>query len=286
MLIKQLFITQENINSYVVHLQSEERAISTIEKYIRDLRTFGNFLNGREAAIEFAIEWKNKLIETHKAESVNSMIAAINGFFEFFEFDIKIKQFKIQHKTFLSVEKELTKEEYERLLDTAKRQGNERLLNVMQTICSTGIRVSELQFITVEAVRKGRAEVKNKGKVRTIFIPGDLRKNLLSYAQKCGIKSGAIFVTKSGKPLNRSNIWAEMKKLCKAANVGVEKVFPHNLRRIFSQVFYRIEKDIAKLADVLGHSNINTTRIYLKGSGAEHLKIINSLGLVKYGFIT
>jgi len=214
------------------------------------------------------------------------MIAAINGFFNFFKCDIKIKQYKIQHKTFIPTECELTNEDYEKLLRTAKMQNNERLCFVMQTICATGIRVSELQFITVEAIKKGYAEIQNKGKIRTILIPTDLIQVLLRYIKKHKIKSGCIFITKNGKPLNRSNIWAEMKKLCKTAGVDEKKVFPHNLRRHFAIRFYNKIKDLSKLADVLGHSNINTTRIYLKGSSAEHLRIINSLGLVKYRLVT
>jgi site-specific recombinase XerD len=214
------------------------------------------------------------------------MIAAINGFFAFIGLDIKIKPFKIQRKTFMPTEKELTDEDYEKLVRTAWEQKNERLCFVIQTICATGIRVSELQFITVEAVKKGYAEIHNKGKIRTILLPADLTKILLRYAQKHRIESGAVFISKNGNPLNRSNIWLEMKKLCVIAGVDAKKVFPHNLRRHFAVKFYDKTKDLNKLADALGHANINTTRIYLKGSGAEHLRIINSLGLVKYRFVT
>lgn len=283
---KQFFITTENIRQYTAHLKSEERADSTIEKYIRDVKAFADFLDGAEATKESAVAWKNNLKQNREATSVNSMISVVNGFFEFFGLDIKLKQFKIQHRTFLPIEKELTNEDYEKLLRTAKEQKNERLCFVMQTICATGIRVSELKFITMESVKKGYAEIHNKGKIRTILLPADLTKILLKYAKKHGIKSGCIFVTKTGKPLNRSNIWAEMKKLCKAAGVDKKKVFPHNLRRHFAVRFYSKAKDLSKLADCLGHANINTTRIYLKGSGAEHRRIINSLGLVKFRFVT
>jgi len=286
MVKNKVFITIERIHQYAAHLKSEERASSTIEKYIRDIRAFADFLHGAEVTKESAIQWKDNLRQTHEATSVNSMIAAINGFFEFVGLDIKIKQFKIQHRTFIPTEKELTNEDYEKLIKTAWLQKNERLCFVMQTICSTGIRVSELRFITVESVKKGYAEIQNKGKIRTILLPADLIKLLLQYSKKHGIKSGSIFVTKTGKPLNRSNIWAEMKKLCKAAGVDEKKVFPHNLRRHFAVRFYNKVKDLSKLADVLGHANINTTRIYLKSSGAEHRRIIDCLGLVKYRFVT
>ena len=279
---KQFFITAENIQQYATYLKGKECAAATIQKYIRDVRMLADFLSGAEVTKEAAIEWKDHLKATREATSVNSMLAAINGFFEFFGLDVKVKPFKIQHQTFLPTEKELTDEEYERLLDAAMSQGNERLCFAMQTICSTGIRVSELQFITVEAVKKGYAEIQNKGKIRTILIPDDLTKLLLLYAKKHRIKSGAIFISKSGKPLHRSNIWGEMKKLCKTAGVDPDKVFPHNLRRRFAVKFHDKTKNLSMLSEILGHQNINTTRIYLKSSGAEHRKVINSLGLVKY----
>ena len=283
---KQFFITPENILQYAAHLKNEERAAATIQKYIRDVKILADFLGGAKITKEVAIACKEHLKTTREATSVNSMLAAINGFFAFLGHDIRVKPFKIQQRTFLSSEKELTEEEYERLLDAAMSQGNERLCFIMQTICSTGIRVGELQFITVEAVKNGYAEIQNKGKFRTILLPGDLMKALSQYARKYGIKSGSIFVTKNGKALHRSNIWVEMKNLCEAARVDPEKVFPHNLRRCFAVKFYDKVKDLSKLADILGHQNLNTTRIYLKGSGEEHRKIINSLGLVKYWLAT
>ena len=283
---KQFFITADSINRYVAYLKSEERAAATIEKYIRDIRAFTDFLDGAQVTKEAAIEWKGHLKSTHEATSINSMIAAVNGFFAFFELNIKVKQFKIQYRTFMPTEKELTSADYEKLLKTAMAQGNERLCFVMQTICSTGIRVSELRFITVEAAKKGYAEVENKGKIRTILLPAELTKILSRYARKRGVKSGSIFITKTGKPLNRSNIWAEMKKLCQAAGVDEAKVFPHNLRRHFAVKFYAKVKDLSKLADALGHANLNTTRIYLKSSNTEHRRIINSLGLIRYKLVT
>ena len=214
---KQMYITEANIKQYTDYLKNEERAANTIEKYTRDILAFAEFLQGAAVTKELAIAWKNKLRETLQPASVNSMLAAVNGLFEFFKLDIKVKQFKIQKKTFLSGEKELTKEDYRKLLETAKSQGNARIYHVMQTICATGIRVSELCYITVEAVKNGQTEVTNKNKTRTVFIPDDLKKSLLRYAKQCNITDGSIFVTRTGKPLNRSNIWTAMKKLCEEA---------------------------------------------------------------------
>ena len=209
------------------------------------------------------------------------MLAALNKFFRFVGWlDFCVKQFKVQKKTFCSPERELSKEEYTKLIMTAKQKSNERLSLVIQTICSTGIRVSELPFITVEAVKRGQATVSLKGKTRTVFIVSALAKKLLRYAKEHRIVSGAIFVTKSGKPINRTNIWREMKLLCKDAGVSPEKVFPHNLRHLFARTFYGIEKDIAKLADILGHSNINTTRIYITTTGEEHRRKMERMHLL------
>jgi site-specific recombinase XerD len=286
MLNNQFFINAENINQYASYLKSEERAAATIEKYVRDIRALADFLDGVPVTKESAVEWKEKLKITHEATSINSMIGAINGYFKFAGLDITIRQFKIQHKTFLPIENELTAEDYDKLLETAWEQKNVRLCYVMQTICSTGIRVSELKFITFEALKKGYAEIENKGKIRTILIPDGLIEMLFDYAKKYKISSGSVFVTKNGNPLHRSNIWVAMKKLCRAAGVDEKKVYPHNLRKHFAVRFYSMIKDLSKLADVLGHANINTTRIYVKESGAEHLKIINSLGLIKYRLAT
>jgi site-specific recombinase XerD len=210
---------------------------------------------------------------------VNAAIAALNGFFTFRRLGIQVKPLKIQQQTYRAPEKELTRQEYERLLEAARTKGNERLNLVMQTLCSTGIRVSELRHITVEAARKASAEVTNKGKTRTVFLPGNLSSALLRYAAERGITSGCIFVSKNGKPLNRSNIWTDMKKLCEAAGVEPAKCYPHNLRKVFAREFYAAEKDIARLADILGHSRLETTRIYVMETGAEHRRRVDSLGL-------
>ena len=278
---KNIFITAEKINKYIAYLKNEEHADNTVEKYARDVRTFADFLNGEAVTKELAVAWKNKLKETHAITSINSMIAAINGFFDLFKIDIQVKQFKIQRKTFLSDEKELTKIEYERLLETAKSQGNIRLYYIMQTLCATGMRVSELRFITAEAVRRGQVEVTNKNKTRTIFIPDKLKNALLRYAKQRNINTGPIFVTRTGKEINRSNIWVEMKKLCAEAKVDSCKVFPHNLRGLFSRKFYSVEKDLAKLATILGHSNIDTTRIYIMESSTKYRRIIENLNLTR-----
>ena len=217
----------------------------------------------------------------YAVSSANSMIASVNSFFKHMEwFDCCIRQFKVQKKVFCSEEDELTKNEYLRLVKTAQSKGNERLNLVLQTICGTGIRVSELKYITVEALKTGSAEVSCKGKNRVILIVSKLRSLLKDYVRRHGIVSGPIFVTKNGNPLNRSNIWREMKQLCKDAKVSDKKVFPHNLRHLFARAFYKIEKDIAKLADILGHSSINTTRIYIVSTGAEHRRKMENMRLI------
>ena len=213
--------------------------------------------------------------------SINSMLASIHKFFDVLGWaDCKVKTVKLQRQVFCSEEKELTKAEYARLCRTAERKHNERLCLILQTICGTGIRVSELQFITVEAVRKGEATVSLKGKTRSIFIVRDLQKKLIRYISEQKITTGAVFITRTGKPMSRTNIWREMKNLCLEAEVDPEKVFPHNLRHLFARVFYGIEKDIAKLADILGHSSIETTRIYIVSSGSEHRKLMETMRLV------
>ena len=278
---KIFYITDESIKKYIVYLKNEECADNTIEKYVRDVRTFGAFLNGAPVTKEAAVEWKVKLKQTHAVTSINSMLAAVNSFCAFFALGIKIKPYRIQRQLFLSEKKDLSKAEYERLLGVAKSQSNERLFHIIQTICATGIRVSELKYITAESVKMGQAEITNKSKTRTIFMPKTLQKALLVYAKKSNITSGCIFITRNGKPLNRSNIWADMKKLCVDAEVEPAKVFPHNLRGLFSRMFYSLDKDLAKLADTLGHSSVDTTRIYIMESSAKHQRIIERLGLTR-----
>ena len=274
-------ITNSMIGDFECYLRSDEKSDNTIEKYIRDVRAFSAFTEAREISKSVVMEFKASLVESYEVTSANSMIAAVNAFLRFMGWvDCCIKQLKVQKKAFCSEEKELTKAEYIRLVNAAKAEGNERLNLILQTICGTGIRVSELQFITVEAVRKGEATVSCKNKTRTVFIVRELQKKLLNYIKIKGITTGYVFITKSGKPMSRCNIWREMKALCEQAGVSPDKVFPHNLRHLFARTFYGIEKDIAKLADILGHSNINTTRIYIITTGAEHKRKMESMRLI------
>jgi site-specific recombinase XerD len=271
-------ITNDSISTYATHLAAEERAANTIAKYVRDIRAFAAYLGGSLVTKESAIAYKTAISATHAPASVNSMLAALNGFFAYYNVGIKLKPLKVQRRAFAAEERELTRGEYSRLLAAAK--SNERLNLLLQTICATGIRVSELRHITAEAANSGTAEVTNKGKTRTVFLPHKLKTALQRYCRRRGIVSGSVFITSRGKPLNRSNIWAEMKKLCKNANVAPSKVFPHNLRHLFARTFYALDRDIAKLADILGHSDINTTRIYVKENSGEFRRRIEKLGLV------
>lgn len=274
-------ITILMIGDFENYLRSDEKSDNTIEKYIRDVKAFFEFARAREISKFVVMEFKSSLVENYEITSANSMIASVNAFLRFMGWvDCCIKQFKVQKKAFCSEEKELTKAEYIRLVNAAKQKGNERLNLILQTICGTGIRVSELQFITVDAVRKGEAIVSCKNKTRTVFIVRELQKKLLNYIKTKGITTGCIFITKSGKPMSRCNIWREMKALCQQAGVSPDKVFPHNLRHLFARTFYGIEKDIAKLADILGHSSINTTRIYIITTGAEHKRKMENMRLI------
>ena len=274
-------ITVELLKKFENSMYENEKSKATVEKYLRDLRCFADFANGRLIDKGLTLEYKAELGHNYALTSANSMLAALNAFLRFAGWhDCQVKQFKIQKKAFCSEEKELSKAEYLSLVRAAESKRNERLSLLIQTICGTGIRVSEVEYITVEAVHRGEAVVSCKGKTRRVFIVSALRKKLLQYAKEQGIISGMIFVTKNGKALNRSNIWAEMKRLCKDAGVSPDKVFPHNLRHLFARTFYGIEKDIAKLADILGHSNINTTRIYIISTGAEHRRKMENMRLI------
>lgn len=273
-------IKNSQIQEFSDYLVREEKSNATCEKYIRDIRGFQLFAGSNQVTKEQVVAWKKELVEKgYAVRSINSMLASVNSFLRFLGWnDCKVKNIRLQHQTYCTEEKELTKAEYLRLLDASKK--NEQLNLVLQTICATGIRVSELRYFIVEAVRCGEITVNCKSKTRTILVPGKLRKLLLSYAKQKHITTGAIFVDKGGKPLDRSSIWRQMKLLCKAAAVKESKVFPHNLRKLFARTFYGIEKDIAKLADILGHSSINTTRIYIMTTGMEHRRKIERLGLV------
>ena len=269
-----------NIKEFADHLCREEKSMATREKYLRDVQSFYVYANGGEITKELVIAWKQELIaKEYAVRSINSMLASINSLLDFLGLqNCKVKNIRTQRQTYCAEDKELTKGEYLRLLSASKK--NEQLNLVIQTICGTGIRVSELQYFTVEAIRRGEVTVDCKNKTRTILVPGKLKNILLNFAKRRGITTGAIFVTRTGKPLNRSNIWAAMKKLCESACVKASKVFPHNLRKLFARTFYGVEKDIAKLADILGHSSINTTRIYIMTTGTEHRRKIERLGLV------
>lgn len=280
--MKGRILTNEAIDCFKKHLQEEEKSENTVEKYLRDVRAFAIYLNGAEVTKETVIAYKNKLLaENYAIRSINSMLASLNSLFSFLGWiDCKVKSIKLQRQIYCPEEKELTKAEYMRLVNTAKQKGDERLNLILQTICGTGIRVSELQYITVEAVKRGEATVSLKGKTRTVFIVKELKKKLLRYTAEQNISSGSIFITRSGKPMSRTNIWREMKGLCEQAGVNPQKVFPHNLRHLFARTFYGIEKDIAKLADILGHSSINTTRIYIISTGNEHRQRMENMRLI------
>ena len=274
-------ITAKTIAEFEEHLILEERSKTTVEKYIRDIKAFSAYTQNTVVTKEIAIAYKKHLQENYAVRSVNSMLASINGLFAFLGWhDLRVKSLKLQQQVFYPEEKELTRAEYTRLCRAAERKHNERLNLILQTICGTGIRVSELQWITVEAVKQGEAVVRCKGKTRTVFIVKELKQKLLRYAAEQNIKNGMIFVTRTGKPISRTNIWREMKALCAEAQVNPQKVFPHNLRHLFARVFYGIEKDIAKLADILGHSSINTTRIYIISTGTEHRQRMESMRLI------
>lgn len=278
-------LKKEYFEEYKKDLLENERSKATIEKYIRDIRAFYKWNQDKVLDRLRILEWKEHLGKKYAVTSANSMLAAINGFFMFKGWlSLRVKPFKQQKQIYRDEKKDMSREEYMRLLDEADKQGNERIKLVMQTICSTGIRVSELQFITAEAVAKGKVMVNGKNKKRIIFIPKQLCKILKAYMKKKNIHKGPVFVTKGRKVLNRSNIWSSMKKLCEKAGIDKEKVFPHNLRHLFAKTFYKTEKDLAKLADVLGHSRIETTRIYIMESGREHERLIERLGLVREVF--
>lgn len=262
-------------------LQEDEKSPATIEKYLRDVRYFLCYIGDKMPMKQDVLAYKKHLGEQYAVRSANSMIASLNSYLRFTgRPQLCVKQYKIQQEAYCSSRKELTREEYMRLIRAAEREQNTRLSLIVQTICATGIRVSELSAITVEAVRTGEAVVSCKGKIRKIFLVRELREKLKRYTEKQNVQTGVVFTTSSGKPVNRSNIWREMKNLCKQADVDPEKVFPHNLRHLFARTFYGIEKDIAKLADILGHSNINTTRIYIITTGFEHQKRMENLRLL------
>ena len=275
-------ITGEQLQAFRQRLVWEEKSPATIEKYLRDAAAFTAWLDGRAASKAAAGAWKAALLEAKLAPAtINVKLAAVNRFLVFLGWPaFRVKPLRIQRRLFRDDSRELTRPEYLRLLETARTQGRERLALLLETICGTGIRVSEVRYVTVEAVYRGRAEISLKGKIRTILLPGKLCRKLLKYARKQKIASGEIFLTRNEKGISRRQIWAEMKALCDKAGVAPSKVFPHNLRHLFARTFYRVCRDVAKLADVLGHSSIETTRIYLISTGAEHARALERLRLV------
>lgn len=280
--LNKKIITNEIIKAFKLYLYEEERSKNTIEKYMRDVRAFFKFAGNRNLQKSDVLEYKKQLCEKYLPSSVNSVLSSLNALFMFMKwFDLKVKTLKIQKRIFADKSKELTKTEYEKLLSAAKAKNNERLYYLMQTIASTGLRVSEIKYVTTEAVNSGQAVINNKGKIRLVFLPEALCKMLKGYIKSQKIKSGPVFVSKTGKPLDRHTIWKLLKNLCEIAGVSKDKVFPHNFRHLFAWTFYSLQKDIVRLADILGHSSIETTRIYTMESGTEHRKQLQKLGLLR-----
>ena len=279
--MKRQKLQETMIPPYETALREAEKSAATMEKYLHHVRQFVAHDAGRRIDKALVLEYKTRLGKLYAPSSANAALAAVNGFLRFWGFEsCGVKPFKVQKKLYCPEERELSREEYIRLVKAAKEKSSERLALLLESICATGIRVSELQFITVEAVSQGEAIVTCKGKTRTVFLPAALQKKLRRYIQGQKIQSGSVFVTRTGKPMNRSNIWREMKALCERANVAPSKVFPHSLRHLFARCFYSIDHDVAKLADILGHSNINTTRIYIITTGAEHRRKMETMRLV------
>ena len=275
-------LTNQQLRSFQQQLAMEERELGTIEKYMREVKKFALWQGRRKVTKETVSEWKEQLRQSgYKPETVNGKLSAVNKFLSCMGWgECCVKYLKIQRRLFRSTGRELTKDEYTRLVETAQSLGKTRLALLIETICATGIRVSEVKYITAEALRAGRADISLKGKIRTVLLPGKLCRKLQKYAKKQKITSGEVFLTRSGKGVSRRQIWAEMKALCKQARVAPSKVFPHNLRHLFARTFYQASRDVAKLADVLGHSSIETTRIYLISTGAEHVRQLDRLGLI------
>ena len=280
--MKHHTLTTKQLVAYTGFLRREERSAATVEKYSRDILAFAAWLGERPVTKETVAQWKERLIKKHVSPAtINAKLSAINGLFRFLGWEkCRIKYIKVQKRVFRDASRDLSRDEYECLVDTAKKLGKEQLEFLLETICATGIRVSEVKYITVEAAKSGRTDVSLKGKVRTILLPDKLCRKLLKFAKKQKIASGEIFLSENGTGLSRIQIWREMKRICKAAGVESSKVFPHNLRHLFATTFYRVTRDIVKLADVLGHSSINTTRIYLLSTDTEHVRCLDRLKLI------
>lgn len=281
--MKEHIISDSLFLEFAHKLQEDERSSGTIQNYLRHVKAFHAWAGEIGVTKELATAWKDQLISRNYCfGTINTMLVSLNRFFEFLGWEeCKVKTLRIQRRMFREDSKELNKAEYHRLLSAAQHLGKTRLMLLMETICATGIRVSEVKYITVEALRQRRTEIRLKGKIRTILIPEKLCRKLLQYCRKQKIFSGEVFLTRTGKGLTRKQIWAEMKAVCKEAKVDASKVFPHNLRHLFARTFYKVCHDVAKLADVLGHSSIETTRIYLISTGTEHAQTMARLGLVE-----
>ena len=274
-------IAEKELRTFLLHLRREEKSPATVEKYIREAERFARWLDGREAGEVLAREYKAGLAEHRSAAGVNGAVAALNCLFAALGWEeCRLKNVKRQRSIFRDESRELHQSEYRRLLEAAKRRNNQRLCLAMTAICATGIRVGELRFFTAEALRAGRVEVSNKGRTRTVLLPRPLQKQLLRYAAARRIHTGPVFVTRTGRPLDRSNIWREMKSLCAAAGVAESKVFPHSLRHLFARTYYALEKDLARLADILGHASVDTTRLYTMESGQAHRRQLERLKLM------
>lgn len=274
-------ITAYLLSEYEANLRQQEKSEATIRKYMRDVKAFEKYVGKTTVTKSKVMDYKEQLLQQYEISSANSMIAAINSFFSFAGWQhCKVKQFKVQQKVFCSEQKEISRAEYERLCQAAQSNGKEQLYLILQTICATGIRVSELRYITAENIQKGYATVRCKGKTRKVFIVKKLQTKLMCYAKKHKIASGPVFVTHSGAEISRTTVWRQMKSICRQAGVDPQKVFPHNLRHLFARIYYKLEKDIAKLADILGHSNINTTRLYIISTGKEHQRHLEKMRLI------
>ena len=275
-------ITKDDLAAYCAHLRAEDRSAATIYKYLRNATAFALWLNDADLSKESATAWKHELVQRgYHPATVNAALAALNGFFRFLgRDDCRLRFLKFQRRAFRDQSRELTQGDYAALVSAAQRTGKARLALLIETIGSTGVRVSEVAYITVEAAQRGCAEIALKGKIRTILLPAKLCRKLLKYAKSQRIDRGAVFRTRTGRPITRRQIWAEMKAVCKSAGVEPSKVFPHNLRHLFAVAFYKVCRDIVKLADVLGHSSIETTRIYLMTTEKEHQRQLDRLRLV------
>lgn len=277
----ELILNRENLTAFEEHLHQEERSPATIAKYMHDIRAFADWQGKTPVSKESLVAWKGELSQRRAPVSVNAALAALHGLFSFLgRPDCRVKYLKIQRRVFRDRGRELSKAEFEHLVNTARRQGQRRLALLLETMGGTGIRVSELPYITVEAAQRGRAEVALKGKIRSVLLPGRLCRKLLRYASAEGIKAGPVFCSRRGQPLSRRQVWAEMKALSRAAGVAESKVFPHNLRHLFARVFYSFCRDLVQLADVLGHSSVDTTRLYLITTGEDFARALDRLGLV------